>query len=192
MGEKLELGPNGGMVYCIEYLEKNIDWLKETLDRLKGHYILFDCPGQVELYTHHDSVRSIATRLTKWDYRLCAVHLVDSHYCSDAGKYVSVLLASLSTMMKLESQYINVLSKIDLVESAGELDFGLEFYTDVLDLPHLARHMTDDPRVPPKYSKLNEALTDVLDDFNMLSFTPLNIQDKESVHNVLKQVDKAN
>jgi len=85
-----------------------------------------------------------------------------------------------------------VLSKIDLVESAGELDFGLEFYTDVLDLPHLAQHMADDPHVPPKYHRLNEALTDVLDDYNMLSFTPLNIQDKESVHNVLKIVDKAN
>ena len=28
----LGLGPNGGLVYCMEYLDKNIDWLKEKLD----------------------------------------------------------------------------------------------------------------------------------------------------------------
>ena len=50
---ELNLGPNGGLLYCMEYLEKNIDWLKAKLDGLKDHYILFDCPGQVELYTHH-------------------------------------------------------------------------------------------------------------------------------------------
>jgi hypothetical protein len=26
--DTLKLGPNGGLVYCMEYLEKNIDWLK--------------------------------------------------------------------------------------------------------------------------------------------------------------------
>ena len=28
---ELQLGPNGGLVYCIDYLEKNMDWLKERL-----------------------------------------------------------------------------------------------------------------------------------------------------------------
>merc|ERR1712216_350510 len=124
--------------------------------------------------------------------RLCAVHLVDSHYCSDASNFISVLMLSLSTMMKLELPHVNVLSKIDLVESSGPLDFGLEFYTDVLDLPYLAQHLQDQPNMPPKYAKLNAALTDILEDFSMLSFTPLNIEDKHSVHNVLKVVDKAN
>lgn len=26
--EELSLGPNGGLAYCFDYLEKNIDWLK--------------------------------------------------------------------------------------------------------------------------------------------------------------------
>jgi len=190
--EKLELGPNGGMVYCMEYLEKNLDWLKEKLEAYKGYYFIFDLPGQVELYTHHDSVRNITEELTKMNYRLCAVHLVDSHYCSDPTKYLSVVMVSLSTMMKLELPHINVLSKIDLIEVGGQLDFGLEFYTDVLDLPYLARHIADDPNLPPRFKKLNAAMADVLDDFSMLSFHPLNIEDKESVHGVLKAVDKAN
>ena len=30
--DELKLGPNGGLVYCMEYLVDNIDWLEETLD----------------------------------------------------------------------------------------------------------------------------------------------------------------
>jgi GTPase SAR1 family protein len=33
--EELKLGPNGGLVYCIDYLEKNMDWLKERLELLQ-------------------------------------------------------------------------------------------------------------------------------------------------------------
>lgn len=44
-----KLGPNGGLIYCMEFLEKNIDWLLEELRNFKDCYILFDCPGQVLL-----------------------------------------------------------------------------------------------------------------------------------------------
>ena len=38
-----------GLVYCIEYLEANTDWLFERLAPLieAGAYLVFDCPGQV-------------------------------------------------------------------------------------------------------------------------------------------------
>jgi len=45
--DELHLGPNGGLIFCMEYIEKNLDWLKKRLDGLPDHYILFDCPGQV-------------------------------------------------------------------------------------------------------------------------------------------------
>ena len=40
------LGPNGGMLYCMEYLEANFDWLESRLHELgKDAYVLFDIPG---------------------------------------------------------------------------------------------------------------------------------------------------
>lgn len=45
--EEFELGPNGGLVYCMEYLLANFNWLEERLLALGSQYILFDCPGQV-------------------------------------------------------------------------------------------------------------------------------------------------
>ena len=65
------LGPNGGMLYCMEYLEANYDWLEDRLKELGDEtYILFDLPGQVEISTNHESVRQIIRRLTKSGFRV--------------------------------------------------------------------------------------------------------------------------
>lgn len=68
--ENLKLGPNGGLIYCMEYLEANFDWLQEKLAAFGGHYYLFDCPGQVELYTHHDALKNVFAQLAKWNFRV--------------------------------------------------------------------------------------------------------------------------
>jgi GTPase SAR1 family protein len=99
--EKLDLGPNGGLLYCLEYLEQNVDWLEKKLKALPGMYFLFDFPGQVELWTHHSSVQNILSHLTKLDYRISVVNLVDAHHCSDAATFISVVMLCLSTMLQV-------------------------------------------------------------------------------------------
>jgi GTPase SAR1 family protein len=34
--DQLELGPNGSLIFCMEYLEKNLDWLDTELKKLPG------------------------------------------------------------------------------------------------------------------------------------------------------------
>jgi hypothetical protein len=60
--------------------------------------------------------------------QLAAVHLTDSHYITDASKYVSVLLLSLRAMLQLELPHINVLSKIDLVAAYTQLRASISFF----------------------------------------------------------------
>ncbi|KAM9255928.1 GPN-loop GTPase 2 [Cariama cristata] len=189
--ENLKLGPNGGLIYCMEYLEANLDWLQEKLAAFRGHYYLFDCPGQVELYTHHDALKNVFAQLAKWNFRLAAVHLVDSHYCTDPGKFISVLCTSLSTMLHVELPHVNVLSKMDLIEQYGKLAFNLDYYTEVLDLSYLVDHLASDPFFR-NYRRLNEKLVEVIEDYSLVSFVPLNVQDKESMRQVMQAVDKAN
>ncbi|KAM6190811.1 GPN-loop GTPase 2 isoform 1-T2 [Sarcoramphus papa] len=189
--ENLKLGPNGGLIYCMEYLEANFDWLQEKLAAFRGHYYLFDCPGQVELYTHHDALKNVFAQLAKWNFRLAAVHLVDSHYCTDPGKFISVLCTSLATMLHVELPHVNVLSKMDLIEQYGKLAFNLDYYTEVLDLSYLVDHLASDPFFR-NYRRLNEKLVEVIEDYSLVSFVPLNVQDKESMRQVMQAVDKAN
>ncbi|KAM0916942.1 hypothetical protein ACQ4PT_009933 [Festuca glaucescens] len=180
------LGPNGGLVYCMDYLEKNIDWLEEKLKPLieaecrlpfsstilqlfvvtADHYLLFDFPGQLELFSLHTNARNIINKLIKkLNLRLTAVHLVDAHLCCDPGKYL-VLIFLFSA-------------------------FNLDFYTDVQDLSYLQYHLDQDPR-SAKYRKLTKELCNVIDDFSIVNFTTLDIQDKESVGNLVKLIDKSN
>ena len=42
----LALGPNGALVYCVEFLRANLNWLIEKIQAFESdHYFLFDCPG---------------------------------------------------------------------------------------------------------------------------------------------------
>ncbi|EJF56546.1 cytoplasmic protein [Dichomitus squalens LYAD-421 SS1] len=183
------LGPNGGMLYCMEYLEANYDWLEDRLKELdKDDYVLFDLPGQVELSTNHSSVKNIIRRLTKSGFRLAAVHLCDAHYVTDASKYVSVLMLSLRAMLHLELPHINVLSKIDLIQQYGDLDFNLDFYTEVQDLSYLENLLSQQS---PRYAALNMAICSLIEDFGLVGFETLAVEDKESMLHLTRIIDKA-
>lgn len=115
------LGPNGAMLYCLQTLDVNFEWLANRIRALGQKYLLFDCPGQVELFTDHPALTSIVKKLERMDIRLCCVNLVDAHYCTDHSKYISVLVQSLRSMLQLQLPQVNILSKIDLLRSYGQL-----------------------------------------------------------------------
>lgn len=186
----LNLGPNGALMYAMEYLEENFDWLLSQLVQIRNSYLIFDMPGQVELYSHHSSIKNIFGKLEKMNYHLCAVHMVDSHYCSDASKFISTLLLSLSTMMQIGLPHVNVLSKADLLKkNSDKLDFSLNFYTDVLDLDYLLDLLDEGP-FTSKYKKLNKALVGLIQDYSLVCFVPLNVKSERSLLNLKSAVDK--
>lgn len=45
--QHMHLGPNGALVYSMEYLLQNVDWFMKKLSHFRDHYVIFDCPGQV-------------------------------------------------------------------------------------------------------------------------------------------------
>ncbi|XP_008485757.1 GPN-loop GTPase 3-like, partial [Diaphorina citri] len=67
--EDLKFGPNGGLVFCMEYLMENTDWLKEVVgEELDEDYIILDCPGQIELYTHMNVIKKLVELLHGLDF----------------------------------------------------------------------------------------------------------------------------
>ena len=88
---ELDLGPNGAMLHCMEYLEANFDWLEEVLDALgKEAYVVFDLPGQVELSTDHPSLKRVIDRLIKRDLRvgLALVWSLDAHWRISCARFI--------------------------------------------------------------------------------------------------------
>ena len=74
--EEMELGPNGGLVYAFEYINENQEWLHEQLGDGDDEYYIFDCPGQIELYSHVPVMRSLVQSLQRWGFMVCGVYVV--------------------------------------------------------------------------------------------------------------------
>ena len=106
----------------MEYLLENLDWFEEKLAGLLDHdYILFDCPGQLELYSHLPVMARIVECLTKTGHSLCSVCLIDSTFLDDDMKFVGGVLMSLSFMVALGLPHLSVVSKCDLLRDEASL-----------------------------------------------------------------------
>jgi GPN-loop GTPase len=139
---QLGLGPNGGLVYCMEYLESHADEIVAAIqERLSPtSYLIFDFPGQVELYTHSTCVQKLLQKMVKaMDLRLTVVQLIDALYCTDVTKFLSAAVLGTTTLLRLELPTVSVLSKVDLLHSNtyGELPLQLDFFTECHDLERL-------------------------------------------------------
>ncbi|ETN69345.1 conserved hypothetical ATP binding protein, partial [Necator americanus] len=121
--------------------------------------------------------------------RLCAVHLVDSLYCADAAKFISVVMSTLATMVTMEMPQVNVLSKVDLFDE--DASFSLDYFTHLPDVNRLLELLNDVPGLE-RYHGMNAAICDVVTSFDLVSFVPLNVQKKEDMAKVLRLADSAN
>ncbi|CCD24916.1 GTPase GPN2 NDAI_0E01000 [Naumovozyma dairenensis CBS 421] len=196
--QEQQLGPNGGLMYAVESLDKSIDLfilqIKSLIQEEKA-YLVFDCPGQVELFTHHSSYFKIFKKLEKQlSMRFCVVNLIDCYYITSPSQYVSILLLALRSMLMMDLPQINVFSKIDMLKSYGELPFRLDYYTEVQDLDYLLPYIEKESSsvLSKKYSKLTETISELVSDFNLVSFEVLAIDDKQSMINLQASIDKAN
>jgi hypothetical protein len=252
--DELQLGPNGGLVYCMEYLLQNMDWLQENLDEYDDdEYLILDCPGQIELYTHIPVMNRIIDQLRLWGYndKLVSVFIVDATFVTDPAKFISGSLLALSAMISMQLPHVNVLSKCDLVEEGSmervlEMESAMQLW-DVLG-DHGRHHnrggggddadgasmlsflreespfqqhfstsnhgrtttaaavvattsttsstesetLQQNARTrEKKWNRLTEAICSLLDDYSMVGFIPLNINDEDSIAHVLATVDHA-
>jgi GTPase SAR1 family protein len=93
-----------------------------VLEEIEDDYILFDCPGQVELYTHIPVMKQLVEKLQCMDFRICGTFLIDSQFMIEASKFVSGVLTALSTMVNLEIPHVNVMTKLDLLSKKAKKD----------------------------------------------------------------------
>ena len=114
-------------------------------------------------------------------------------------------------MLQMDLPHLNVLTKIDNLSNYAPLLFNLDFYTEVHDLQYLLPHLDaerDPTTAPPpssdasasaatasppqsKFAALNHAIVELVQDFGLVSFETLAVEDKASVANVLRVIDRA-
>jgi len=183
--EELKLGPNGGLVYCMEYLTDNLEWLHEQLNEAEDDYFLIDCPGQIELYSHLPVMRQICDALRQWNFNICTTFLLDTTFCLDADKFMAAALVTLSTMVSLETPAVNVLTKMDLLSEEQKLAIESFLEGDV----RTVLNESSSSKWNEKNRKLTEAIGTVLEDYSLVKFVPLDAEDEDTITELLMVID---
>lgn len=208
--EEMGLGPNGGLIYCFEFLMENLDFLSEALETLTEDYlIIFDMPGQIELYTHVPILPSLVKFLTRagsLDIRLCATYLLEATFVVDRAKFFAGTLSAMSAMIMLEVPHLNILSKMDLVQGQIRKKDLKKFLTPDVQL------LEDDPAAAASgindqeavmadpqdkaqlmrgtsFRRLNLAVANLIDSFSMVSYLKLDASSEDSVGSILSYID---
>lgn len=206
--EELHLGPNGGLIYCFEFLMENLDFLTDPLEEVSDEYlIIIDMPGQIELYSHVPVVPNLLKALTRGSLNIsmCAAYLLESTFIVDRAKFFSGTLSAMSAMLMLELPHVNILSKMDLVKGQVarrdlkrfiEADIGLlqDAPESGLMYDHKEKFdagIQEDVTSGKNYANLNRAVGHLIDEFSLVSFLKLDAQDEDSIGAVLSYIDDA-
>jgi hypothetical protein len=212
--EEVGLGPNGGLIYCFEFLMENLDWLAESLDSLTEDYlIIIDMPGQIELYTHVPILPALVRYLSQpgsLDIRLAAVYLLEATFVVDRAKFFAGTLSAMSAMLMLEVPHITLLTKKDLVRDQVKKKDLKKFLTpdagllddDPVERARLAKEgadgLDDESRPPDEkeqvmkgasFRRLNRAVAGLIESFSMINFLKLDVTNEDSVGAVLSHID---
>ncbi|KAI1208322.1 GPN-loop GTPase [Annulohypoxylon truncatum] len=212
--EEMSLGPNGGLIYCFEFLMENLDFLTEALESLTEEYlIIFDMPGQIELYTHVPILPALTKFLTRsgsLDIRLCAAYLLEATFVVERAKFFAGTLSAMSAMIMLEIPHINILSKMDLVKDQVRKKDLKRFLTpdsgllddDPVEIARQKAEGTTGEEVEAadpldkdavmkgaSFRRLNRAVAGLIENFSMVSYLKLDVQDEDSVGAILSYID---
>jgi hypothetical protein len=180
----------------MEYLLENLEWFQEKITGLLDQdYILFDCPGQLELYSHLPVMSKIVECLTKIGFSLCSVCLIDATFLDDDMKFVSGILMSLSFMVTLGLPHLSVLSKCDLVKDKDSIKSLHRMRKGVVFDSHT--HVNDEDAQAPamvtefdkRFGQLKEQFQQIVNDYDLVSLLPLNVENEETIYDIIYNAD---
>jgi GPN-loop GTPase len=210
--DEMSLGPNGGLIFCFEFLLQNLDFLATPIESLTEEFlIIFDLPGQIELYTHIPLLPELIRYLSRMgplNINLCAAYLLEATFVVDKAKFFAGTLSAMSAMVNMELPHINILSKMDLVQSQvskkelrrftdpdarllEDEDTGRNALSGKVDVNVRNPAEVDNVMSGGSFKALNRAVARLIDDFSMVSFLQLNVNDEDSVGAILSYIDDA-
>jgi hypothetical protein len=88
------------------------------------------------------------------------------------------------------------LTKLDNLKAVGgdDLPFNLDFYTEVQDLNYLLPALAMEQggsAANAKFDKLNDALIQLIEDFGLVGFETLAVENRASMANFMRAIDRA-
>lgn len=113
--------------------------------------------------------------------------------------YISTLLLSLRSMLQMDLPHLNVLTKIDNLATYPPLPLPLSFYTEARSLDHLLPYLEDEQshssavgsHANNKFAALNESIVELVEDYGLVGYETLAVEDRASMLQLLHAIDRA-
>jgi len=112
--EEYNLGPNGAQIACADMVALHLNAIKEEVDSLNSDYIIFDTPGQTELFSFRESSKRIVSELGTENSTII-LFVYDPYITNSATLFSSVKMLAAAIELRFGYPLFGILSKTDLI-----------------------------------------------------------------------------
>lgn len=135
--KQYKLGPNGGIVTSLNLFTTKFHQVIELINKAseEHNYVVFDTPGQIEVFTWSAS-GSIITEALASQFPTIVIYVVDTVRSVNPVTFMSNMLYACSILYKTKLPFIVVMNKIDIVEHSYAIDWMHDFeaFQEALDM----------------------------------------------------------
>ena len=122
--QEYRLGPNGGLLVSVDLMANELDHLQEEIEELDPEIVLFDTPGQIELFAYRTVGPLVFSSLGT--EKSVLTYLYDAHLIRDPTGFISLAFLGTSVNFRFQLPMVSALTKSDLLSDA-ELEQILEW-----------------------------------------------------------------
>ena len=124
--KQYQLGPNGGIVTSLNLFATKFDQVLELVAKRKEEFVIFDTPGQIEVFTWSAS-GSIITEALAAQFPTVVVYVMDVVRSTRPVTFMSNMLYACSILYKCKLPFVIALNKIDVVSAQYAVDWMTDF-----------------------------------------------------------------
>ncbi len=107
------VGPNGAQIIAADMLALNINEMKDIIESYETEYVIFDTPGQMELFVLRQSGKYLIDALGV--ERSIIGFLYDPMISRSPSGFISLMLQAASVQVRFNVPFLGILTKIDLL-----------------------------------------------------------------------------
>jgi len=124
--KQYKLGPNGAIVTSLNLFSTKFDQVLNLLEKKDNEFVIFDTPGQIEVFTWSASGNIITESLASL-FPTIIVYVMDSVRSTNPVTFMSNMLYACSILYKYKLPFIVALNKVDVVSHKYALDWMQDF-----------------------------------------------------------------
>lgn len=122
------LGPNGAQIVAADLLLENVSAIQSVVDQFQDYYVIFDTPGQIELFSFRQGGPILVDRISSGKAMLAFI--ADSVLASTPSGYISQKMLFASVLSRFFKPMLFVLNKTDLV-GQEDIDNMIRWEADI-------------------------------------------------------------